>query len=156
MKATKSAVLVGRVLAVFFLASSFASAQQSNRSVAPRAGAYDLSRETVLQGTIVSSDAGSASTASGAQIKLNTSSGIVNVDLGNPKLLALNNLSLAAGDAVRLTGENIVTPSGTTVFAARIVQKGSQSLTVRSMRGFALRPLRGNVPEESTKRGGVL
>ena len=63
----------------------------------------------------------------------------VDVHLGDARLLKANHLTFAAGDSVRVVGENV--PYGTaTQFFARIIQKGSQTLTLRSARGFPLRP----------------
>jgi len=146
-------------LSILWLAGSLAlaataGAQQNQSTVStPGTTAYSVSRETVLSGTVVSFTEGSA--RSGAHLMLNTSSGVTDINVGNAKLLSLNNMTFAPGESVRITGEN-VTVADSTFFAARIVQKGSQSLTVRSERGFMARPTRANVPASALKQGGVL
>jgi hypothetical protein len=80
-------------------------------------------------------------------------SGQVDVHLGNAKLLEANHLTLNAGDSVRIVGENVVLGDGSTFFAARIIQKGTQALALRSVRGFPLRPMAMN---SANKQGGAL
>jgi hypothetical protein len=70
---------------------------------------------------------------------IQTASGQVDVHLGNARLLTANHFSLSAGDSVRVVGENVAYGTGTQFFA-RIIQKGSQTLALRSTRGFPLRP----------------
>jgi hypothetical protein len=140
-------------LASALLIASAATAQQNPQLLQPSSNAYNVARETVLTGTVVSFTEGSA--RSGAHLTLNTSSGVTDINVGNPKLLSLNNMTFAPGESVRITGEN-VTVADSTFFAARIVQKGSQSITVRSERGFMARPTRANVPASALKQGGVL
>ena len=62
--------------------------------------------------------------------------------LGNSrsaKLLQANHFTLAAGDSVRIVGESLPFGGGSQFFA-RIIQKGNQSVALRSARGFPLRP----------------
>jgi hypothetical protein len=122
--------------------ASSAMAQQSN-AVPPKpttAATYDVTRETVLQGTVVTFTANSTATPFGAHVVLETSSGEVDVHLGDARLLASKNLSLNAGDAVKIVGENLAS-GGETQFVARVVQKGDQTVAVRSVRGFPIKPL---------------
>jgi Flp pilus assembly secretin CpaC len=140
-------------LASALFVASAATAQQNPQLLRPTGNAYNVARETVLTGTVVSFTEGS--TRSGAHLMLNTSSGVTDINVGNAKLLSLNNITFAPGESVRITGEN-VTVADSTFFAARIVQKGSQSITVRSERGFMARPTRANVPASALKQGGVL
>jgi hypothetical protein len=101
-------------------------------------GAYDMARETVLSGKIVEYSATSRIAPMGAHITLQTSAGTVDVHAGNPKLLAASHLFLQAGDSVSITGEN-VDFGNKTVFVARAIQKGMQSVAVRSKNGTPLR-----------------
>ena len=120
-----------------------AKAQQSNAAVVPKAAnaaAYDVRRESVLQGTVVSFVANSTTAPFGAHVVLQTSSGEVDVHLGDARLLASKNLALNPGDALKITGENLAFGSATQ-FVARLVQKGQQAVAVRSVRGFPLKPL---------------
>jgi len=144
MKATNSAVLVGRALAVLFLASSVASAQQKTPSTL-RQTANTVANDTVLEGTVVSYTANSNAPPLGAHVVVQTSSGSVDVHLGKAALLKQSNISLEPGDAVRIAGSSIIVANGT-VFAARVLQKGNQSVTLRSNRGIPL----GSIPRSVT------
>jgi hypothetical protein len=116
-----------------------ALAQQSTQSVVRLPATYDVSREGSLVGTVVKFDAASATPPIGAHLLLQTSSGQVDVHLGNAKLLQASHLELNAGDNVRIVGENL-SLGDTTFFAARIVQKSTQAVAVRNSKGFALTP----------------
>lgn len=130
-----------------------AIAQEKSASVVAPSAAYQVQRETTLIGTVVSSTTGAATAPVGAHLVLQTSSGTVDVHLGDARLLAGNHFVIQAGDQLRIIGEN-VTYAGQTQFVARIVQKGNQALAVRSVRGV---PLRYMAPRDSTKnQGGVL
>jgi DNA/RNA endonuclease YhcR with UshA esterase domain len=140
-------------LASSLLVVSAATAQQKPQLLQQPGNSYDVTRETVLTGTVVSFTEGT--TRAGSHLILNTSSGVTDVNVGNAKLLSLNGMTFSPGESVRITGEN-VTVAGSALFAARIIQKGSQSLTVRSERGFMARPTRTNVPASALKQGGAL
>jgi len=73
------------------------------------------------------------------------------VHLGDAKLLQANHFVLAAGDSIRVLGESLPYGEGTQFFA-RIVQKGSQTVALRSARGFPLRP----VGKSGNAKAGVL
>jgi hypothetical protein len=117
-----------------------ALAQQSNQSGVRLPATYDVSREGSLVGTVVKFDPASATPPIGAHLLLQTSSGQVDVHLGNARLLQASHLDLNDGDTVRIVGENL-SLGDTTFFAARIVQKGTQAVAVRNLKGFALAPV---------------
>jgi hypothetical protein len=110
---------------------------QSSQASSAAASTYDSARETVLSGTVTKYTANSTAAPMGARVSLQTSSGAVEVHLGNAKLLSMNHLSLQPGDALRVTGEN-VTVNGGTIFAARSIQKGSLVVMLRSKNGIPL------------------
>jgi hypothetical protein len=121
------------------LLSSVSAAAQQTQSAPQQRRSYDLSREVSLQGTVVSFAENSSVPPLGPHVVVQTATGPVDVHLGDARLLQANHLTLAAGDSIRVVGENV--PYGTgTQFFARIIQKGSQTLTLRSTRGFPLRP----------------
>jgi hypothetical protein len=127
----------GFVFAGVLASTAVAGAQEKAQTAPVRSSAYDVARENILQGTIVSYNSSSSTGPQGAHAVLRTSSGVVDVHIGNGRLLSANHLALEPGDAVRITGENIALgPS--TVFAARVVQKGSQTVTLRSVHGMPL------------------
>ncbi len=129
-----------------------ALAQEQQSKTPTRADVYTVARESNLQGKVVkyTGDSATSTAPAGANVELQTASGIVNVHLGNARLLTANHLSLEPGDAVTIVGETLPYGEGT-VFAARIIQKGTQSVTVRSKNGIPLKPTShsGNAQEST-------
>lgn len=121
------------------LAAQAAVAQQKPESGAQVQSAYSVSREVSVQGTVISFAENSATPAIGPRVVLQTSSGQLDVHLGNLQLLETNHLTLNQGDSIRVVGENVVV-GGHTQFLARLLQKGNQTIALRSTRGFPLRP----------------
>jgi hypothetical protein len=113
-----------------------ALAQEPQTKVLP-ANVYSVARESLLQGKVVAYSATSTSGPAGAHVQLQTSSGVVDVHLGNARLLASRHVTLNTGDSVTITGENL--PFGnSTVFAARVLQTGGTTITLRSKNGTTL------------------
>lgn len=108
---------------------------------------YNVNREVSLVGTVVKFDPASTIPPIGAHVTLQTASGPVDVHLGNAKLLAVNHMTLNAGESVRIVGENMAFGDGT-YFAARLVQKGMQIVAVRNTRGFPVSPV---APQEALR-----
>jgi hypothetical protein len=128
-----SAALAGAILF-----STAGGAQQRNAAVSSsRPTAYDVARETILLGRVVSYTEDSSQPPMGAHVKIETTSGPVDVHLGPASYLRSNRFSLTSGDLVRFVGATIPTKEGN-VFLARIAQHGSQAIAVRSPRGFLL------------------
>jgi hypothetical protein len=133
---------IGRFSLLFagalFLSTSVGAQQKSaaipSHGTAP---AYDVARESALQGTVVEYTAASSTAPFGAHVLLQTANGTVDAHLGNSKVLEANHISLSAGDSVQVVGENLSFNHGT-VFAARTLQKGSQTVTLRSKNGMPL------------------
>jgi hypothetical protein len=138
-------------LIVVLIFAVSAMAQQKAQGAPQQMRAYDISREVSLQGTVVSFTENSSAPPLGPHVAVQTASGQVDVHLGDARLLKANHLSLAAGDSIRIVGENVPNETGTQFFA-RIIQKGSQTLTLRSTRGFPLRP----APKAGKAEAGVL
>jgi hypothetical protein len=112
--------------------------QQIPQIAGHRTGAaYDVARESVISGKIMQYSATSTTPPLGAHISLQTSSGTIEVHAGNAKVIQASNISLQAGDSVSITGETVAFGSGN-VFVARVIQKGSQSVAVRSKNGVPL------------------
>jgi len=105
----------------------------------PSRQAYSLARETALEGPVISYTAASNAPPLGAHVTVQTASGPVDVHVGSDRFLQANHFTLAAGDGVRIVGETLPYGQGT-IFVARVIQKGSQSLAVRSATGALLRP----------------
>jgi hypothetical protein len=150
---------LGRFGAVALPASMFffalaSAAQQKIQSVTQENRAYDVSRETALQGTVVSYSAASSTAPLGPHVIMQTSSGLVDVHLGNAKLLEVNHFALSSGDNIHVLGENV--SMGTSMqFVARAIQKGEQSLILRSLRGFPLLPTLKRAGKSANSQAGV-
>jgi hypothetical protein len=123
---------------VFLLAIPVLAQQRTTTADAARR--YDTSREVSLQGTVVSFIPNSSKPPLGPHAIVQTASGQVDVHLGDSRMLQAAQLTLAAGDSVRVIGENVVYGDGPQFFA-RVVQKGNQAVALRSARGFPLRPV---------------
>ena len=100
-----------------------------------RSSGYDLKREGTLVGTVVAYTEFSTAPPLGAHVTLQTPGSVVDVHLGGARLLTANHFNIQAGDTLRIIGENVAFGSATP-FLARIVQKGTQALAVRSPRGI--------------------
>jgi hypothetical protein len=127
----------GSLLAGAILISCAANAQQRSARVPLRLGAYDVNHEATKEGTVLNFTENSPIAPTGAHVSVQTAAGTIDVHLGSASYLKDRHFSLAAGDSVKLIGAGILTNTGP-VFLARIVQKGSQSIAVRSARGFLL------------------
>jgi hypothetical protein len=127
-------------LCVGLLFAGVTSAQtQKAQAVGPqRNQAYDVSRESVLQGTVLTFTAESSVAPLGAHVTIQTASGPVDVHIGSPKILENNHFTVSIGDNIKVVGEVLPYGNGTQFFA-RLIEKGSQSIAVRGTRGFPLR-----------------
>lgn len=143
-------LLLGGSLALFLSAS----AQQAKTSDAQLLRNYSANREVSLVGTVAKFDPASSTPPLGAHVLIQTSSGQVDVHLGNAKLLEANHLTLSTGDSVRIVGEPMALGEGT-YFAARIVQKGAQAVAVRNAKGFPLTPASTLTPAQREALRGV-
>jgi hypothetical protein len=129
---------IRRLLAGICLAGLFGTpAMAQERQIVSHGSAYELSRETVLQGTVLNYIATSTSPPLGAHVILQTPTGPTDIHLGADEFLRGNNLVLAPGDTVQIVGANISDRHGT-MFVARVIQKGGQSLAVRTTKGMPL------------------
>lgn len=135
MRSKKQIVWGLFVIAVALFCASFAIGQQKPIT-APQANfAYDVTREAVVQGTVISYTAAADVAPVGPHASIQTSSGVVDVHLGNADFMKQSDFFLAPGDAVKIVGESR-SFGNETVFLARIVQKGSQTVTLRNLNGI--------------------
>ncbi|HXC48435.1 MAG TPA: hypothetical protein VNU20_09080 [Candidatus Sulfotelmatobacter sp.] len=111
--------------------------QQPAAAPAARTGEYDVKRESDVVGTVVAYAANSRMAPFGARATVQTSSGVMEVHLGDARLLAANHFSIETGDTLRIVGETLAAGNAN-LFVARIVQKGTQALVVRTPRGFPI------------------
>lgn len=117
--------------------------------------AYDVNREVTVTGSVISYSATSQTAPAGPRVSLQTPSGLVDVHLGDARLLAAKQFTIQPGDTLRIVGENVAYPGGTQ-FIARIVQKGTQALLLRNARGFPISASAPNRSMEPAKQGSVL
>jgi hypothetical protein len=147
-------LVVGRVgiaaVTMAFLFAMIAGGQQKNQNSALTKFSNDPNREVSVQGSVVSYWETSSAAPFGAHVALQTSSGVLDVHLGDARLLESKELAFSAGDAVRVVGENVSIGSGTQ-FVARLVQRGNQVVLLRSQRGLPLRP----VTKSADQRGAL-
>ena len=137
------------------LVCSSAMGQEKASQTPARSSGYDLKREGTLVGTVITYTESSTTAPLGAHVILQTTGGVVDVHLGDARLLTANNFSIHTGDTLRIIGENVA--SGTaSPFLARIVQKGTQALAVRSERGIPVRYVAPKNSGGSKPQGGVL
>jgi hypothetical protein len=127
--------ILALILALLLCCS--AVAQQSAQPDLRRLMTYDVSRELSLVGTVVKFDPASSVAPMGAHLLVQTSSGSMDVHLGDGKVLRASHMDLNAGESVRIVGESMALGNGT-FFAARIIQKGTQAVAVRNTKGFPL------------------
>lgn len=142
-------VFVGALFSV-----PFAGAQQKQALIPQANVSYDLSRETVLQGTVVSFSPASKVAPVGARVTLQTASGPIDVHLGSASLLKQSDIFLAPGDSVRIVGQNESMANGN-IFVARVLQKGTQSVTLRNSKGIPLSSKRTASVSTAHLRKGV-
>jgi hypothetical protein len=92
---------------------------------------YELKWESDVVGTVVAFAANSKTAPFGARATVQTNSGLLEVHLGDA-----NHFSIETGDRLRIVGETL--PAGGSLFVARIVQKGTRGLEVRTAGGFPI------------------
>jgi hypothetical protein len=147
----KFAVLVASMLAL----SGLARCQQAALPPVASAGEYDVKREGIFIGTVISYEANSASAPHGAHVALQTRSGVLDVQLGDSRLLKMNHFSIQSGDSLRVVGESL--PFGSAqIFVARILAKGNQALVLRTSRGFPVPYVAPRTSDSSTSKQGVI
>src|SRR5258708_18300094 len=141
-------LLVAVACAAICAGPVFAQRASNTSASAKRApGSYDIANDVSLQGTVLSYTENPATPPIGAHVLLQTSSGNVDVHLGEARLLHLAKLSITQGASVRFVGQmQTAGNSNSPVFFARLVQVGARVLAVRSEHGFPLAPAgaRGN------------
>jgi hypothetical protein len=141
-------------LGIAFALCISASAQETKLPDAQQLHSYSVSRERSLLGTVVKFESASSTLPMGAHLVLQTSSGPIDVHLGNAKVLRAGHLELNPGDSVRIVGEPLAL-GDSTYFAARIVQKGAQAVAVRNTRGFLTTPASLMSPADKEALRGV-
>jgi hypothetical protein len=117
--------------------------------------AYDVKREVSLTGTVQAFHPATQTEPRGAHVMLQTSGGVVDVHVGDARLLEANHFLLKSGDTLRIIGENVAFGNGTQ-FVGRILQRGTHVLEVRSVRGIPLSYVAPRSAEPAKPQSGVL
>jgi hypothetical protein len=136
------------------LAAPLAGAQQKTAPVPQTRFSYDMSHETQIQGTVVSFTASSQVAPIGPHATIQTSSGIVDVHLGNADTMKANDIFVEPGDSVKIVGANQSFESGN-VFLARVLQKGNQTVALRNRNGIPILPRHGAAAKTRSILGGA-
>jgi DNA/RNA endonuclease YhcR with UshA esterase domain len=132
---TSSVFLAGALL--LSTASGAQQVRQKAQSANPHTSAYDLTREAVLEGTVLKYTENSSTPPIGAHVVVQTSSGPVDVHLGDARFLKFNKFTITEGSSVKIIGQSLQYGQGT-MFFAHVVQQGGQALTLRSVDGAPL------------------
>ena len=143
------------LLAAGIVANAAAGQDKTAAITHPTPAGYDVNRETTLIGTVQSYSANAQMGPLGAHVVLQTSSGAVDVHLGDARLLTANKFTLQNGDSLRVVGE-IVSIGNRTQYVARIIQKGTQALALRSVRGYPLSYMAPREAATAKTQGGAL
>jgi hypothetical protein len=138
--------------ALFSGSANFVAAQEKSTPTPARMDVYDARREGTIVGTVLKYGPSSAGSP-GPHVTLQTSAGIVDVHLGDARLLAAKHFNVQTGDTLRIVGETVSDWRGTQ-FLARIVQNGTNAIEVRSARGILLS--NAVPPSGAKKQGGAL
>jgi hypothetical protein len=115
----------------------FAQRPGASSAVKLAPGAYNIANDISIQGTVLSYTESSSSPPIGVHVQLQTSSGNVEVHLGDARLLHLAKFTIAPGASIRLVGQSHTVGSNA-IFFARLVQSGTQVLRVRTDHGLPL------------------
>jgi hypothetical protein len=145
--------LLTSVLVVALLAPACFGQQESLSTPNPF-GEYDVRRETTLVGTVLAYTSGSPNPSPGPHVSLQTANGAIDVHLGDARFLAASHFVFQPGDTLRIIGEPVAHGSSTQ-FVARIIQKGTQALAVRTVRGFPLSYVAPRGENSQSQSGGV-
>ncbi len=135
-------------------------AQTSEAASKPtvRLGAYDISKEVTLTGTVtrvLKATTPGMKTLGGAHLILDTNSGAVDASVGGYALRGKGALSVKAGEQVEVTGM-MKTIRGRQVFVTRLVQADGRTYKIRNEHGFLLTPASRNGNTKSEAKGGQL
>jgi hypothetical protein len=129
--------IVVAVCAAALAGALFAQRPGASSAAKPAPGAYNIANDISIQGTVLSYTEKSSTPPIGVHVQLQTSSGNVEVHLGDPRLLHLAKFAIAPGASIRLVGQSRTVGSNA-IFFARLVQSGTQVLRVRTDHGLPL------------------
>jgi hypothetical protein len=115
---------------------------------------YEVQREVALIGTVQTYIPLAQTPPLGAHLILQTTNGAIDVHLGDSRLLTASQFTISPGDKLRIIGETISCYGQRTQFVARLLQKGTQLLAVRSVRGLPLSYMAPRSTTQPNSHGG--
>jgi hypothetical protein len=137
MRLKRTLFLTTALSTATLFSAPFSGAQQKASPVLQANFAYDVTREAVVQGTVLSYTAASTVAPIGPHAQIQTASGVVDVQLGSAQVMKQNDIFLEPGDSVKIVGESMNFERGP-VFLARILRKGNQIVTLRNINGIPI------------------
>jgi|ERR1035437_7622910 DNA/RNA endonuclease YhcR with UshA esterase domain len=121
--------------ALLTIGPAVAQSGGNNGNKAPR---YDPATEITVTGTVQDIQQHTRGNGwGGTHLALKTKSGMLDVHLGPTRFLAKQDLTIAKGDQLEVTGSKIPYDGGEAV-VARVVKKGDRTLTLRDSAGFPM------------------
>lgn len=151
----RTSILLALSLGSAIVSSSAIAQEQTIANSNGALASYDVKREVTLTGTVLALTPTAQIAPLGAHVTLQTSGGAMDVHLGDARLLTANHFHIQNGDSLRIIGET-VSYGRQTQFVARIVQKGTQSLAVRSVSGIPLTYMAPRNGTQAKSQTGVL
>jgi len=139
MKTRWMVVSVGLPVPIVGAATGGVGGQEKPVAARMHPTAYDVNREVTMVGQVVRFSASSTLPPLGPHVRLETASGVIDIHLGDTRLLEAHHMVVENGDSLPIIGEE-VTLGSAKQFVARIVQKARQAIVVRSAGGFPLSP----------------
>jgi hypothetical protein len=129
------------MLAIVFMAAPLYA---NNSSTLPKravaAPRYNMAKEVTLQGTIQSVvRKPTQGMMFGAHLTVATAQGTVNAQIGRSLFRGPHAVSFSPGQQVKLVGM-MTTINHHSVLLTRLIETGSQTITVRNERGFSVSP----------------
>lgn len=126
------------------------------KSIASSRDAYELDREEMIVGTVLTYSEASHIAPYGPRLTLQTASGVVDIHLGDARTLWASHFTIHTGDSLRVIGETVSFANNTSLFLARILQKGNQAIAVRTSHGFLIPPTTPADAKDSRQQRGAM
>jgi hypothetical protein len=135
--------------------SASSSATQQSAIASTDAPVYDMSKEIKVQGTIQQIEMLGPGGPLGTHVLIQTSQGMVDAHLGYRKATTAENLGLAVGQEIQITGM-MANIGGNSVLLARLLTTPTHIFILRSEHGIPVRMLpRNGPPAAITAKGGL-
>jgi hypothetical protein len=135
--------------------SASSSATQQSAIASADAPVYDISKEIKVQGTIQQIEMLGPGGPLGTHVLIQTPQGVVDAHLGYRKATTAENLGLAVGQEIEITGM-MANIGGNSVLLARLLTTPTHIFILRSEHGIPVRMQpRNGPPAAITAKGGL-